>query len=226
MRNFNITDEERQSILRLHETSTKKQYLNVISEQTGTALDSLGKLPTSTIQAPQSKVPATQQPTTNATLKDVQSLLITLGYKISKDGTVDGKLGPLTLNALMTALKSATPNAAPNTTPKDGQTPGGVNVVDELMKIPEVKAIADKLKAANIDLSKMTPEQILPKVQELAGDILKANPNLINTVKTQIETLMNIKLPDLTNVSASTPANAPVVDANQEQKGRDVLSKF
>lgn len=169
MRNFKISDDERQSILRLHETSTKKQYLNVINE-------------------------ADTPPVANPTLKDVQNVLISLGHKVSNNGVADGKLGPMTLNALMTALKSAPPSGGQ----QQGQIPGGVNVIDELMKIPEVKAIADKLKAANIDLSKMKPEEILPKVQELAGDILKANPNLINTVKTQIETLMKIKLPDLT----------------------------
>ena len=184
MRNFKISDDERQSILRLHETSTKKQYLNVINE-------------------------ADTPPVANPTLKDVQNLLISLGHKVSNNGVADGKLGPMTLNALMTALKSSSSSV----TPKDGQIPGSVNVIDELMKIPEVKAIADKLKAANIDLSKMTPEQILPKVQELAGDILKANPNLINTVKTQIETLMKIKLPDLTAPIANAGGQAEDADS-------------
>lgn len=205
MRNFKITDEERNSILRLHETSTKKQYLNVIKEA------------------------GEQPPVANATLKDVQNILISLGHKVSNNGVADGKLGPLTLNALAAALKSSNPSVG---TPQQGQVPGGVNVIDELMKNPEVKAIADKLKAANIDLSKMTPEQILPKVQEIAGDVLTANPNLINTVKTQIETLMKIKLPDLGQPQAGQPQGGqppvnPVDLANApEQKGSEVGNAF
>ena len=72
------------------------------------------------------------------------------------------------------------------------------------MKDPNVKAIAEKLKAANIDLSKMTPEQIIPKIQEIAGDILTANPNLLPTIKAQVEKLLNIKLPDLGQPQANT----------------------
>jgi hypothetical protein len=133
-----------------------------------------------------------ETPAKPVTLIDIQNTLIGLGHKVSKNGIADGKLGPMTLSAIATALKGV------SATPQGSQPQQGVNVIDELMKIPEVKAIADKLKAANIDLSKMKPEEILPKVQELAGDVLTANPNLLNTVKTQIETLLKIKLPDIT----------------------------
>jgi len=109
----------------------------------------------------------------------------------------------MTLNAIVTALKSASPNSQQGGQPQGGQQ-GGVNIIDELMKDPNVKAIAEKLKAANIDLSKMTPEQIIPKIQEIAGDILTANPNLLPTIKAQVEKLLNIKLPDLGQPQANT----------------------
>lgn len=173
MRNFNISDEERKSILRLHETSTKKQYLNVINE-------------------------AVAPPTAAPTLIDVQNLLIGLGHKVSNSGVADGKLGPMTITALMTALKAGKPAG------DNPQQVVGVNIVDELMKDPNIKAVADKLKAANIDLSKMTPEQILPKIQEIAGDLLTANPNLLPTIKVQIEKLLGKTLPD---IAASSGTN-------------------
>lgn len=180
MRNtFNLTQEERNRILNLHETSTKNQYLDVINEQV-TPFDHKGKM------------------------IEIQNLLKTKGYSVSKDGNPDGRFGPLTYSALTAALQGSPANSGG----VEGKTP--VDVLTELMKNPEVKAIAEKLKAGGVDLSKMQPAEILPKVQELAADILKASPNLINTVKTQIETLMGVKLPDL-----------PKVEGGQSESGAD-----
>jgi len=174
---FNLTQEERNRILHLHETSTKNQYLDVINEQV-TPFDHKGKM------------------------IEIQNLLKTKGYSVSKDGNPDGKFGPLTYTALTAALQGSSASGG-------GEVKTPVDVLAELMKNPEVKAIAEKLKAAGVDLTKMQPTEILPKVQELAADVLKASPNLINTVKTQIESLMGIKLPDLPKVddSASVTGN-------------------
>jgi len=176
---FNLTQEERNRILNLHETSTKNQYLDVINEQV-TPFDHKGKM------------------------IEIQNLLKTKGYTVSKDGNPDGRFGPLTYSALTTALQGSPANSG------GGEVKAPVDVLAELMKNPDVKAIAEKLKAGGVDLAKMQPAEIIPKVQELAADILKASPNLINTVKTQIETLMGVKLPDL-----------PKVEVGQAETGAD-----
>jgi hypothetical protein len=118
---FNLSNEERNRILTLHENSTKKQYLDVISEQTGTSLDNY-KLPTGNISVNSTvpKITPSAQPTTPATLKDVQTILSSLGYDLGKAG-VDGKLGPATLNALVSALKTSQKSTA---TPTSGETSG------------------------------------------------------------------------------------------------------
>ena len=121
---FYLTEEERNRILNLHETSTKKQYLDVINEQV-TPFDHKGKM------------------------IEIQNILKTKGYTVSKDGNPDGKFGPLTYSALTAALQGTPANGGGN----EVKTP--VDVLSELMKNPEVKAIADKLKAGGVDLAKM-----------------------------------------------------------------------
>lgn len=178
MKSFKISDDERQSILRLHETSTKKSYLNVITEQ----------------------AERWDRTTIMNKIKEIQTTLKGKGYTISKNGEPDGFFGPMTFSAITSALSGS----APSSPTSSSSTPeASVNVVDELIKDPNVKAIGEKLKTANIDLTKMKPEEILPKVQELAADILKTNPSLINNVKSEIEKLMKITLPALT--STETP---------------------
>jgi peptidoglycan hydrolase-like protein with peptidoglycan-binding domain len=188
MRNtFNLTQEERSRILNLHETSTKNQYLDVINEQV-TPFDHKGKM------------------------IEIQNILKTKGYTVSKDGNPDGKFGPLTYSALTAALQGSSASSG-------GEIKTPVDVLSELMKNPEVKAIAEKLKAAGVDLTKMQPAEILPKVQELAADVLKASPNLINTVKTQIESLMNIKLPELTNATNNSTTEVGKDDGAMDSQG-------
>ena len=177
MKSFKISDDEKQSILRLHETSTKKSYLNVITEQ----------------------AERWDRTTIMNKIKEIQATLKGKGFTISKNGEPDGFFGPMTYSAITSALSGS----APSSPTPGGSTPSTVNVVDELIKVPEIKSIAEKLKTANIDLSKMKPEEILPKVQELAADILKTNPSLINNVKSEIEKLMKTTLPALT--STETP---------------------
>lgn len=216
MRNlFHLNDDERNRILSLHENSTKKQYLNVISEQTGTALDN-NKLPVgnsiANFKSSVPKITPSAAPTTPATLKDVQTILSGLGYDLGKAG-IDGKLGPNTLNALVAALKTSQKSTTPSaeaTTTTGATTTAGTTLTTELSKIPSAKAIMDKLTAGGVDITKLPADQILPKVQELAADLLKADPNLLATLKSTIEAATKTKLPDVT----ATPGASVTSDAS------------
>ena len=213
---FDLSSEERNRILSLHENSTKKQYLNVISEQTGTALDN-NKLPVGNgIANFKSSVPnitPSAAPTTPATLKDVQTILSGLGYNLGKAG-IDGKLGPNTLNALVAALKTSQKSTETSgSTATSGTTSGATSgvtgdIVTQLSNNPSAKAIMDKLTAGGVDITKLPADQILPKVQELAGDLLKADPNLLATLKSTIEAVTKTKLPDITAPVASVTSDA------------------
>jgi hypothetical protein len=186
---FTITESERERILNQHRKSTQRQYLDVLleDEQGGNA----GLTTTTTTVV---------QPVGNATLLDVQNILIGMGYQVSKNGKADGKLGPLTLNALATALKN--PAVKPQ---GDGQQPGGqtgnVNITDIISKIPQVgPTIVDVITKSGVDLTKLTPEQILPKIKEIAGNMIEANPTILPMIKGEIEKVLKTTLPDIGNV--------------------------
>lgn len=252
MRNFKISDEERQSILRLHESSTKKQYVNLITE----AFDF------------------------GTSMKEIQTKLKEKGYTISKSGEPDGKFGPLTFSALTAALAGApsgggsgegggTGNVSEilNTiktnipdvggivdiitkspdltkiTPQDiltkmqevgadilsknptlintvkteleklgikvpgiGDVGQIIQIVNTIKNIPGAGPIIDIITKQGVDLTKMTPPDILTKMQEMGGEILKTNPDVLKTVKDTIEKTFKIQLPDLTTT--------PILSAN------------
>jgi len=168
MRNFKISDEERLSILRLHESSTKKQYVNLITE----AFDF------------------------GTSMEEIQTKLKEKGYTISKSGEPDGKFGPLTFSALTAALAGAPSGGGSN----EGGGTGNVSEILNTIKsnVPDVGGIVDII-TKSPDLTKITPQDILTKMQEVGADILSKNPNLINLVKTELEKL-GIKVPGIGDV--------------------------
>lgn len=163
------------------ESSNRKRYRNLISEQEATT-------PAAVTPAPAA--------TTPATLKDVQTTLLSLGYNLGKYGA-DGKLGPVTLSALSQALKSTPKSGTAATTnnPAQGGTPISTEVINQLMTLPGAKELLAKLTAGGIDLTKLPIDQILPQIQKLGADILTANPTLLAAIKTQLEAITKTTLP-------------------------------
>lgn len=257
MRNtFYLTEEERKRILNLHETSTKKQYINLITE----AFDF------------------------GTSMKEIQTKLKEKGYTISKNGEPDGKFGPLTFSALTAALAGApsgdggagTSNVSDilNTiktnipdvggivdvitqktdltkiTPQDiltkmqevgadilsknptlintvkteleklgikvpgvGDIGSIIQIVNTIKNIPGAGPIIDIITKNGIDVTKMTPQDIFTKMQEMGGEILKTNPDVLKTVKDNIEKTFKIQLPDL--------GNNPILSSNMGEVGND-----
>jgi len=109
-----ITQEERNRILNLHESRSKKLYL---SEQAPLAASTYGTTPTyNTNYMPKQTNPVTTTTTTKPVvakpkpddrIKKIQEKLKTLGYGqyLGKSGA-DGILGNSTLNAILLALDS------------------------------------------------------------------------------------------------------------------------
>ena len=110
---FNISSEEKNRILNLHENATKGLYLN---EQMLSAVPTYGTTPPYSMQQPNvTTTTTTMKPAPNPVQKkqpdpkvtQIQEKLKTLGYGqyLGKSGA-DGILGNNTLNAILLALSS------------------------------------------------------------------------------------------------------------------------
>jgi peptidoglycan hydrolase-like protein with peptidoglycan-binding domain len=188
------------------ESSNKKRYRNLISEQEATT--------------PAAVTPAAVAPaaTTPSTLKDIQTTLLSLGYNLGKYGA-DGKLGPVTLSALSQALKSTPKSGTAATTnnPAQGGTMINADVINKLMTLPGAKELLAKLTAGGIDLTKLPIDQILPQIQKLGADILTANPTLLAAIKTQLEAITKTTLP------GGPVVGAPIVGAPKDGSDANAL---
>jgi len=279
---FIITESERERILSLHQHSTKKQYLNVISEQQQFYKGSDGKV--GMLQGPQ-VLPAGA---TKITQQEYDTAMKTQAPQGSTTGTTSGATTGTTTdstwlkfpgdknyeyikkdNKWFTRKVGTTKEFDLSSNPKykttvdrlnkqfpDGKTPSGevqtsgstqtsgevqtsgstqtsggtdanlsngiTTIIQQLIQNPQTKVLVDNLKSANVDLTKLPPEQILPKIQELGGDVLQKFPTLINSIKEKFQSLTNIKLPDLGQPQTNTQdlSNAP------EQKASDVAREF
>ena len=237
---FIISESERQRILSLHESSTKKQYLNVLTEQEQFYKGSDGKvgklvapqiLPAGATKITQQEYDTaikTQTPvgdggtTTTTTVKPgavAETWLKYLNDKtyeyLKKDnkwfarrvGTTkefDLSSNPKykktveNLNNKLNDGKATAGGEVKTATLGTAITPQGTKLMDELEKNPAAKSVIDALKKANFDFNQMKPEQLLPTIQKQFGDFLQQNPNTLPQIKTDIENLMKIKLPEIT----------------------------
>jgi len=106
------------------------------------------------------------------------------------------------------------------------KTPQGTNVMDELEKNPAAKSVIDALKKANFDFNQMKPEQLLPTLQKYFGDFLQQNPTTLPQIKTDIENLLKIKLPEITATTGEPNVGTNLGTQGPEVQGRTVVGEF
>ena len=192
MRNiFNIDNDEKTRILSLHENSTKKQYLNLIVEQEQTT--SGGTTNDTWLKFPGDK-------TYEYLKKDNKWFTRRVGTTKEFDLSTNTKYKSTVdkLNKQFPDGKAPAGGEVKTATLGTAITPQGTKLMDELEKNPAAKSVIDALKKANFDFNQMKPEQLLPTLQKQFGDFLQQNPSTLPQIKTDIENLMKIKLPEIT----------------------------
>lgn len=196
MRNrFNVDSDEKQRILLLHENSLKNNYLNLIVEQEW-------------LTFPGDKNYTYQKQNNKWVAKNKAGKV----YDMSKYPSSVAKLekqfpgGKSSTNVSSTA-ETPTNATVKNETLGTAITPQGTKLMDELSKTQIGKSVIDNLTKANFDFNKMKPEQLIPTLQKYSKDMLDKNPNILPEVKSDLEKLLNIKLPEITPATNVTVKN-------------------